>query len=78
MLVDQQFYIKNKNTYNKWIDIYLANWYINLLIILKSFLDLIWLLSWEKLKLQLICTFSNYQFWSVFDHVLESVFKTKH
>ena len=42
------FYIKNKNTYNKWIDIYLANWYINLLIILKSVLDLIWLLSRGK------------------------------
>ena len=62
MLVEQLFYIKYKNTYNKWIDICLANRYINLLIILKSFLDLIWLLSWEKLKLQLICTFSNYQF----------------
>ena len=48
MLVEQLFYIKNKNTYNKWIDIYLAKWYINLLIILKSFLDLIWLLSWGK------------------------------
>ena len=62
MLVEQLFYIKNKNTYNKWIDIYLANWYINLLIILKSFLDLIWSLSREKLQQQLICTFSNYQF----------------
>ena len=38
------------------------NWYLfSQLIILELILDLIWLLSREKFKQQLISTFNNYQ-----------------